>query len=245
MKKYKIMMVSVLTGALVLAGNAKVALNKAELAISNNKHSVNLAIDSMEDVYGLQFDLNYNANELTFVDAKSVVDGYMFDYKVKEDGLIRGLIFSMEGKKLLNAGEISDIIDFEFESANGFVGKSVLTFADVILAGENGKSLDVISSSYEYDVSNILLPTETALSKSYPNPFNPVTTIHYELAIENMVELAVYDLRGRLVAELVNNIQVPGFYNVAWDASDQASGTYIVKMIAGEYTNTQKVMLVK
>jgi hypothetical protein len=60
-----------------------------------------------------------------------------------------------------------------------------------------------------------------------------------------MVEVVVYDLNGRQVAELVNGYMSAGSYPVVWDAKELSSGVYMVNMIAGEYSSIQKVMLIK
>ena len=60
-----------------------------------------------------------------------------------------------------------------------------------------------------------------------------------------MVEVAVYDLNGRMVSELVNGNMEAGYYSISWNADNYSSGVYFVKMVAGEFVNTQKLMLVK
>ena len=60
-----------------------------------------------------------------------------------------------------------------------------------------------------------------------------------------MVELAVYDINGRMVAELANGYMSAGTYPVVWDANELSSGVYMVSMIAGNYSTLQKVMLIK
>ena len=59
------------------------------------------------------------------------------------------------------------------------------------------------------------------------------------------VNLSVYDINGRIVAELVNEMKTGNTYSVAWNASGNASGVYFVKLAAGEVVHTQKIMLVK
>ena len=60
-----------------------------------------------------------------------------------------------------------------------------------------------------------------------------------------MVQVAVYDLNGRMVAELVNSWQSAGSYPAVWDAQELSSGVYMVHMITGDYSTVQKVMLIK
>jgi hypothetical protein len=88
-------------------------------------------------------------------------------------------------------------------------------------------------------------PTSYGLSKAYPNPFNPATSFEFTLEVDGMVELAVYDINGRMVAELANGYMSAGTYPVVWNANELSSGVYMVSMIAGDYSTLQKVMLIK
>ena len=89
------------------------------------------------------------------------------------------------------------------------------------------------------------IPNSLHLDPPYPNPFNPTTIISYGLPEDSLVRIIIYDLNGRLVVELVNETQSAGTYHIRWDATDSVSGMYLVKMLAGEYQNVQKVILVK
>jgi hypothetical protein len=89
------------------------------------------------------------------------------------------------------------------------------------------------------------LPLEVSLDNAYPNPFNPTTTLNYAVPSDMNVTLAIYDMRGRLVDELVNNMHARGIHQVVWNADQYASGVYMVNMTAGDYSTIQKVMLIK
>ena len=89
------------------------------------------------------------------------------------------------------------------------------------------------------------LPTEFTLSQNYPNPFNPVTVIGYALPIRSDVKLTIYNLRGEEVALLINGTVSAGNHRVIWDASNMASGVYIYKLIAGDFVQTRKMVLLK
>ena len=89
------------------------------------------------------------------------------------------------------------------------------------------------------------LPTEFALRDNYPNPFNPSTTIKYELPNASYVKIAIYDNLGREVQTLVNSNVDAGYHQVIWDATKFASGVYFYKMTAGDYNRTVKMILVK
>ena len=83
------------------------------------------------------------------------------------------------------------------------------------------------------------------LEQNFPNPFNPSTTIHYQIPNAGHVMLKVYDMLGREVATLVNQEQEQGRYSAAFDASRLASGVYITRLTAGDYTKTLKMVLMK
>ncbi len=89
------------------------------------------------------------------------------------------------------------------------------------------------------------VPESFTLSPAYPNPFNPVTTIQYSLPVLAEVKLAVYDINGRKLVELLNQRVSPGEHQISWDAGNYASGVYFVKLIAGSYSESQKIMLIK
>jgi len=91
----------------------------------------------------------------------------------------------------------------------------------------------------------VLIPDEFALKQAYPNPFNPVTTISFSLPFEAETNIAVYNMQGREVFTLIDANMEAGYHSVQWNADAQASGVYFVKMVAGEYVSTQKLMLVK
>jgi hypothetical protein len=83
------------------------------------------------------------------------------------------------------------------------------------------------------------------LNGSYPNPFNPSTNISFDIPAEMHVSLVIYDVSGRIVAELVNGMKSANTYNVVWNANQNASGVYFVKLAAGSAIQTQKIMLIK
>ena len=94
------------------------------------------------------------------------------------------------------------------------------------------------------------LPTVFRLRQNYPNPFNPTTMIEYDLPKATHVSLRIFDLRGRLVKELVNEKQAPGSYRLKWDGTNQAgekvaSGVYLYMLKAGNFVRINKMMLVK
>lgn len=89
------------------------------------------------------------------------------------------------------------------------------------------------------------VPTEFSLAQNYPNPFNPSTTISYQLSAFGNVSLKVYDVLGNEIAALVEQSQHAGKYQVRFDGSRLASGTYIYTLKANNYAKSKKMSLIK
>ena len=94
-------------------------------------------------------------------------------------------------------------------------------------------------------VENETNPTGFVLSQNYPNPFNPSTSIKYTVGERANVTLKVFDMLGREVASLVNEVKEQGSYSVNFDAAKLASGTYVYKLTAGNFVETKKMVLLK
>ena len=114
-------------------------------------------------------------------------------------------------------------------------------------SGDISIEVAIIADWYGSDivVKEVILPKEFSLDRVYPNPFNPITTIHYALPEDSLVSLLIYDLQGRVAAELLNDLKTAGYHSLIWNASSHASGIYFVKMQADKDVSTQKLMLVK
>lgn len=89
------------------------------------------------------------------------------------------------------------------------------------------------------------IPQESSLRQNYPNPFNPKTDIVFEIKEQGHVRLLVYDMAGREVTTLVDEVRAPGVYKTSWDAGTMASGVYMYRLTAGSFSQSRKMMLVK
>ena len=93
-------------------------------------------------------------------------------------------------------------------------------------------------------------PLEYALAQNYPNPFNPSTRINFTVPVQVETKLIVYDILGRQVKSLVNDVLHAGEHFVQWDGTNGsglsvASGVYFVRMTAGQFEKTTKMMLMR
>jgi photosystem II stability/assembly factor-like uncharacterized protein len=98
------------------------------------------------------------------------------------------------------------------------------------------KTIEVFTSS---------IPQSYSLEQNFPNPFNPVTTILYQIKEQGLVQLKIYNLLGEEVITLVNEIKPIGYYSSNFDASDLPSGVYIYSLKVNDFVQTQKMTLLK
>ena len=186
-------------------------------------------------------------------------------------------IFSLEFEFVI-AGIQCDVSG-DFEIKNIFVNEGWKLHENgqtLLLYAEDGSDLST-NRPFEYEgdlqvnsciatdwffepsmVDVIELPKTYSLSSAYPNPFNPVTRINFDLPVDSHVSMTIYNLQGRLVTTLSDEIKSAGYHTITWNASQQASGIYFVKMYARNadmetigmmtsesYLQTNKLMLVK
>lgn len=100
-----------------------------------------------------------------------------------------------------------------------------------------------------FEISNEI-PEKYEVKQNYPNPFNPSTSISYSLPESRLVTLIVYDISGRKIAELVNNTQNPGTYNITWNGKNSsgeniASGIYFYELNAGSFKSVKKMIMLR
>ncbi len=95
------------------------------------------------------------------------------------------------------------------------------------------------------NTSSAIIPEVFSLSQNYPNPFNPSTKINFSIPQQSQVTLKIYDVLGKEVMTLVNDVKSAGNYEVEFNASNLASGAYFYKIQAGQFTDIKRMMLIK
>ena len=157
-----------------------------------------------------------------------------------------GETYEVVSELIAGAGTTDQLMDYMFEDTS-------LPAAEIVYYVLEQIDLDgTINRSNPIEVllgARFTLPTEFA-SAVYPNPFNPRTTISYELPADTDVSIIIYDAIGQEIRQLVSQHYTAGRYSVQWDAKDHlgrsvGSGVYIAKIIAGPNTATQKMLLLK
>ena len=142
-------------------------------------------------------------------------------------------------------------VDWYFQTTNvnnGLVGNYFTSINTGYVVGYGGtilKTTDGGGTLLGINPESNQIPSQYSLSQNYPNPFNPSTNIKYQMPKNSFVSLKVYDVLGKEVATLVNEKLNAGNYEVDWNGSDYPSGVYIYKLVAGDFVNVKKMVLLK
>ena len=110
-----------------------------------------------------------------------------------------------------------------------------------------GRDKKEIQRGY-YFLENSPVPKAMDLHPAYPNPFNPVTTLRFDipdLDITEKIHLSIFDLKGREIALLIHGYKSPGSYKFRWNARNHSSGVYFARLRMGGQVKTQKIILMK
>ena len=141
------------------------------------------------------------------------------------------------GTGLSKEGIIGYVLFTEKTAGNHTAG-----IESVIARNSGNLDLDV---KFEGDNFGSEIPKVFQLNQNYPNPFNPVTKIEYALPKDVKVSIKIYDILGRQVSVLVNDVQKAGYYKLDWNGSSLSSGIYFYQMVAGDFVAVKKMMLIK
>jgi hypothetical protein len=175
--------------------------------------------------------------ELTWTTASEQENAAFHIYRNEE------LIATIEG-----AGTSTSIHDYSFIDKYIVPGMTyTYVLADVNYANEETRHRD---KAVTIIVPENIINNSFSLLGNYPNPFNPVTTIAYDIlnndqTDEAFVELSIYDVNGNKIATIVNEYQQSGYHEAYWNASGYGSGIYISRLSVGNQSKTHKLVLIK
>jgi len=231
------------TGSFSAYASGAVTMEDQEIS-AGMQVAVPLLLIGGENILSFEKSVVYNTEHLTFIEVEwsDVLTNFLIESN-DQDGELQfagsgSLSYSQEGL----FATLHFVVNEDFGEEKTIVTLKRLRWNEESILTD---AVSAILTNLLSTSDGTLLPDNFALHQSYPNPFNPVTTIQYDLPEISNFSLIVYNIKGSEVAELYNGSQVPGYYTIAWDASEHPSGVYFVKLIAGDYISTQKLMLVK
>ena len=239
---------------IIYGGNARRLVTDvasiAELSLRNGG-GTSLLLDLAYDgfVRGIQFDLSTDMSRLSFGSPllNELQEGVMINSHTLEDGSTRVLAVNMNG----------GLLSF---STDGFITVPVMINTDrgervkvdlsgVQLIGQDGQNIPVAAKG-DGSVALELIPMQYALYQNFPNPFNPVTEIQFDVPDVSVLDLVVYNLMGQQVRRLVNGEIQAGYHRVVWDGLNDrgeqvSTGVYIYSLTSPSFHNTKKMVLLK
>jgi len=168
--------------------------------------------------------------ELRWSTATETENAYFLIYR---DGEVIG--------RIAGAGTTTEPQDYRFVDDRVIPGMHEYAISDLTYGGveEMHKRVEVeVKAETEHEVNFVL-------NKAYPNPFNPSVSINFQLSTFNKVRASIYNTNGEFVSNLLNKEMSAGTHDLTWNASGMPSGVYIVKMLAGDVMQSQKIVLMK
>ncbi|PID27272.1 MAG: hypothetical protein CSB55_09055, partial [Candidatus Cloacimonadota bacterium] len=168
--------------------------------------------------------------EYTFEVTVSDVDGDELDY-----------VWTINGE---NQNIPVNSFTYNFDTAGTFIVKVEISESEYSLEQE----WVIISSVQEND--KIIIPKVTQLLQNTPNPFNPATSVNFDLAKDGKVKIEVYNVKGQLIKTLKNEFVSAGSHSVEWNGQTEhgeaaASGVYFIRMTADNFTSMKKALMLK
>ncbi len=202
-------------------------------------------------ISGIDVLLSFNAERITLNEVHTTgnTSGFVLQQKNMGSGTVE---LTLEGLHsiVLDSGAV---MEMKFIINKNAAGTIPLNFQNVKFVAASSQVIQgvafndggIILSPDAVDSGDNVLPKKFVLYQNYPNPFNPTTTFSFDVPVTGLVSLRIYDILGREVKSLINEVKSPGKYRIAWDASRFASGVYLYRFRAGSFTETKKLILLK
>lgn len=175
-----------------------------------------------------------NLSDTTFSNRRVLLEDYSTDRDFKYAARISSdtlWIYDIEKECYINSISLASL-----KNPGGIIIDSPFVYLHQLTFEENSSIMAVDENSSAVKSYNLA---------AYPNPFNPVTTLEFDIPVAGNVELKVYDALGKEVATLMNEVKKEGSYKVQFNASSLPSGIYLCRMSAGKYSMTKKIVLLK
>ncbi len=174
--------------------------------------------------------------------------GFVFAYIIQSNALIDSIFRADNAAKALTGGSYSSQYYASLWQQLGTMTKAQFQLATIDLASlwyTAWVNAGLLEKPTGVRKVNSIKPESFNLYQNFPNPFNPKTTIHFDIAKRGKIKLDIVSLDGKRIASLVNNEYDAGSYSADWDASHVASGMYLYRLESDHFTQTRKLLFVK
>jgi hypothetical protein len=214
--------------------------------------SVDVSMANVMALQGYGFTLSYDPTKFEFIEAAAAEEDLLKStggdtplfFQQAEEGQITVANAIVDGEAASGEGSVATLT---FRVLSEFEDDARFDIVDAVLFdGNSNPNPAIVLGSLEVQTT----PTEFALLQNFPNPFNPETTIKYNLAEGANVQLRIYNIVGQVVKTLVGEQQSAGRYQVRWDGTDDrgatvSSGIYFYQVSAGKFQDVKRLMLLK
>jgi len=220
-------------GAAVLQATGSLEMATPEATANPEVVKVGLKLSNPANVYSVALTTRADFSQVS-IDAVNATLPEGWDMKWNVVG--NELRIAAAGITPLSSGDIAAIMVHLKDK------ESRLSFSSDAMLNENAQSLGAVEVR--------AIPTVFALEQNFPNPFNPSTTIRYQIPNDNHVNLVIYNVQGQRIRTLVSSEQKAGYYQIVWDGRNEAgqtvsSGLYLYRVQAGSFVATQKMLMLK
>ncbi|KAA3606899.1 MAG: T9SS C-terminal target domain-containing protein [Calditrichaeota bacterium] len=194
-----------------------------------------------------------NSIQLTWTTASETENEGFNVYRKTGNGNFIQIASYKSHNKLLGQGNSTFQNNYSFVDNSEFRNGETYTYyiSDVETNGlETKHETQSQAVKFVLGEEEVISKKEYKLAQNFPNPFNPSTTISYQIAKDTRVNLKIYNIKGEFVKELTSGLQKEGSHNVVWNGTDEngksvSNGTYFYKLQAGTFTKTNKMILLK
>ena len=229
----------------VIAGNEsgdqlnKFTSGTAKVKLYITEEGIEFHLNSEVGIRGAQLEFGRVDGNATGMQIDSKLGGGFY---LQTNDLLRALLYDVLGQAVIPAGE-NYVANLPFDNEN----PQNITLDKIILVNTSRQKIGSIFVEIVYSPS---IPLEYALFQNYPNPFNPTTTVEFQVPKTADVTLKIYNTLGQEVRTLFSGQLDGGKYNAQWDGLNNSgvqmsSGTYIYRMISGEFVQSKKMILLK
>ena len=219
-----------------------------DLVSDNDQSELSINIDYNSIVRGLEFELLYNPS-LIALNAPSlpiIQDNITLDYSEIKPGQLKVIVANLSGGYIESNNQSYVSIPVEFIGDERDVANISINNSNI--AGSDGRLVNLIERTTSSTIQ--ILPVEFALHQNFPNPFNPITEIQFDLPDESKVSLNIYNLMGQKIRTLVSSTYSPGFHSITWDGTNEfgemvSSGMYFYSIQINSFQATKKMLFLK